>query len=102
MTSDEGDDIKGSPMISNIQFGNKNKSYTGLVDSGSDVSLLNWNVFQSIPPKNIHFWKKKITPLSGASGHSVASLGKAGMVVVIGGVQCIANFILVRNLGLMF
>ena len=63
MTSDEGDDIKGSPMISNIQFGNKNKCYTGLVDSGSDVSLLNWNVLQSIPRKNIHFWKKKITPL---------------------------------------
>ena len=97
MTSDEGDDIKGSPMISNIQFGNKNKSYTGLVDSGSDVSLLNWNVFQSIPRKNIHFWKKKITPLNSASGHNIASLGKARIVMVIRGVQYIANFILVRN-----
>ena len=97
MTSDEGDVIKGSPMISNIQFGNKNKTYTGLVDSGSDVSLLNWNVFQSIPRKNIHFWKKKITPLNSASGHNIASLGKARIVMVIRGVQYIANFILVRN-----
>ena len=38
-------------MISNIHFGNKNKSYIGLVDSGSDVSLIDWSVFENIPSK---------------------------------------------------
>ena len=28
-----GGNNRGSPMISNIHFGNKNKSYIGLVDS---------------------------------------------------------------------
>ena len=52
MTNNERGNTRGSPMISNIHFGNKNK-YIGLVDSGSDVSLIDWSVFENIPRKNI-------------------------------------------------
>ena len=51
MTNNERGNNRGSPMISNIHSGNKNKSYIGLVDSGSDVSLIDWSVFENIPSK---------------------------------------------------
>ena len=52
MTNNERGNTRGSPMISNIHIGNNNK-YIGLVDSGSDVSLIDWSVFENIPSKNI-------------------------------------------------
>ena len=42
MTNNESGNTRGSPMISNMHFGNNNKSYMGLVDSCSDVSLIDW------------------------------------------------------------
>ena len=74
MTNNERGITRGSPMISNIYFGNKNKSYIGLVDSGSDVSLIDWSVFENIPSKNIvKIWKSKPTQLNCASGHGIKS-----------------------------
>ena len=42
MTNNESGNTRGSPMISNMHFGNNNKSYMGLVNSCSDVSLIDW------------------------------------------------------------
>ena len=85
-------------MISNIHFGNKNKSYIGLVDSGSDVSLIDWSVFENIPSKNIlKIWKSRPTKLNSASGHGIKSLGKATISMQIKGEHYKVNFILTKG-----
>ena len=64
MTNNERRNARGSQMISNIHFGNNNK-YIGLVDSGSDVSLIDWSVFENIPSKNIlKIWKSRLNNLT--------------------------------------
>ena len=76
MTNNERGNNRGSPMISNIHFGNKHKSYIGLVDSGSDVSLIDRSVFENIPSKNIFkIWKSRPTKLNSASGHGITRKG---------------------------
>ena len=75
MINNERGNTRGSPMISNIHFGSNNK-YIGLVDSGSDVSLIYWSVFENIPSKNIlKIRKSRPTQLNSASGHEIKSLG---------------------------
>ena len=98
MTNIERGNNRGSPMISNIHFGNKNKSYIGLVDSGSDVSLIDWSVFENIPSKNIYkIWKSRPTQLNSASGHGIKSLGKATISMQIKGEHYKVNFILTKG-----
>ena len=98
MTTNVRGNNRGSPMISNIHFGNKNKSYIGLVDSGSDVSLIDWSVFENIPSKNIlKIWKSKPTQLNSASGHGIKSLGKATISMQIKGEHYKVNFILTKG-----
>ena len=97
MTNNERGDTRGSPMISNIHFGNKNK-YIGLVDSGSDVSLIDWSVFENIPSKNIlKILKSRSTQLNSASGHGIKSLGKATISMQIKGEHYKVNFILTKG-----
>ena len=98
MTNNERGNNRGSPMISNIHFGNINKSYIGLVDSGSDVSLIDWSVFENIPSKNIlKIWKSRPTQLNSASGHGIKSLGKATISMQIKGEHYKVNFILTNG-----
>ena len=83
--------------MSNIHFGNKNK-YIGLVDSGSDVSLIDWSVFENIPSKNIlKIRKSRPTQLNSASGHGIKSLGKATISMQIKGEHYKVNFILTKG-----
>ena len=96
MTNNEKRNTCGSPMISNIHFGNNNK-YIELVDSGNNVSLIDWSVFENIPSKNIlKIRKSKPTQLNSASGHGVKSLGKATISMQIKGEHCKVNFILTK------
>ena len=96
MTNNERGNTRGSPMVSNINFGNNNK-YTGLVDSGSDVSLKDWSVFESIPNKNIFkIWKSRPTQLNSASGHGIKSHGKDSVIMQIKGEHNKVNFILTK------
>ena len=84
-------------MISNIHFGNNNNSYIWLVDSGSDVSLIDWSVFLNIPSKNIlTIWKNEPTQLNSASGHGIKSLGKATVSMQIKEEHNKLNFILTK------
>ena len=100
MTTDKGgrNNIRGSPMISNVQFGNRYSKYNALLDSGSDVSLLDSSVFRKIPAKNIiKFWKDRTTPLNSASGHGIKSVGKASVMMSINGERYTVNFILTQG-----
>ena len=100
MTTDKGgrNNIRGSPMISNVQFGNRYSKYNALLDSGSDVSLLDLSVFRKIPAKNIiKFWKDRTTPLNSASGHGIKSVGKASVMMSINGERYTVNFILTQG-----
>ena len=64
------------------------------MDSGSDVSLIDWSVFENIPSKNIlKIWKSRPTQLNSASGHGIKSLGKATISMQIKGEHYKVNFI---------
>ena len=97
MTINERGNTRGSPIISNIHFGNNNQ-YIGLVDSGSDVSLIDWSVVENIPSKNIFkIRKSRPTQLNSASGHGIKSLGKATISMQIMGRIYKVNFILTKG-----
>ena len=82
-------------MISNIHFGNKLNKYNSLLDTGADVSILNWSVFKTIPQSNvIHICKTKCIPLNSASGHGIKSIGSATVRMYINGVPYVVDFVL--------
>ena len=90
-----GNEIVGSPTISNLHFGNKALRYNALVDSGSDVSLLELSVFHKIEKRNIvTFLMNKTVPLKSASDHAIKSVGRASVYMYINGSRYITNFIL--------
>ena len=94
-TVSEGNEIVGSPTISNLHFGNKALRYNALVDSGSDVSLLELSVFHKIEKRNIAtFLMNKTVPLKSASDHAIKSVGRASVYMYINGSRYTANFIL--------
>ena len=85
-------------MISDIHFGNKNNLYNALVDSGSDVSLIDWSVFDKIPCRNIvKFARNNISPLNSASGHNIETIGKATVRMSMNGQYYVLNFILTKG-----
>ena len=94
-TENAGSDIVGSPTISNLHFGNKSLKYNALVDSGSDVSLLELSVFYKINKKNvIKLVMDDTVPLKSASNHDIKSVGKTSVHMFINGSRYIVNFIL--------
>ena len=97
-TENAGSDIVGSPTISNLHFGNKSLKYNALVDSGSDVSLLELSVFYKIDKKNvIKPVMDDTVPLKSASNHDIKSVGKTSVHMFINGSRYIVNFILTRG-----
>ena len=98
MNVDKRDCVKGSPVISSIHFGIKRYNYQALLDSGSDVSLLEWSIFEQIPRKNIlKIWKNTNVPLSSASGHELKTVGKAKIYVYINNLRYTINVILTKG-----
>ena len=70
-TGSEGVGVKGSPIVCNLHFGNKTLKYNALLDSGSDVSLLEMSVFNKINKKHVvQVWKDKSVSLHSASNHN--------------------------------
>ena len=95
----EADDAKGSPIVSDVNFGCKRKSYSLLLDTGADLSLLDKKIFQEIPSKNIRSFDPKVrTRLNSASGHKVMVSGKAEVKATIQGVPCTITFCIVDGL----
>ncbi len=91
---------KGSPIVTGIHFGNKSIKFNALLDTGSDVSLLNLSVFKTIPRKHIiHYSKNKNTDLklNSASGHSIKSVGRTTIVMFIKGSSYKVDFILTEG-----
>ena len=98
-SAEERGRIRVSPLISDIHFGNKHNLYNALVDSGSDVSLIDWSVFDKIPSRNVvKFDRNTISPLTSAAGHVIETIGKTTVVMSMNGQYYVGNFILTKGL----
>ena len=94
-TGSEGVGVKGSPIVCNLHFGNKTLKYNALLDSGSDVSLLEMSVFNKIDKKHVvQVWKDKSVSLHSASNHDIKSHGKVLVHMFINGTRYNITFVL--------
>lgn len=75
----------------------KTKTYA-LVDSGSDKTLISFNVFRKIDKNLIVDFHNETNRLTSASGHPLPSAGVATLTVTLGTYRCLQNFHVIKNL----
>jgi len=86
---------KGSPVIPEIHFGNKNKQYCSIIDTGSDLSLMDFRVYKQIGRKSIINYEQNVPILlNSASGHNIKAVGKVIVKMYINDIPYNTAFVL--------